>query len=357
MIKSHNNDLFCVDCPVCPPGFGVTIPCGSSVPVSYNVSVACKPCVAGEYSDSLSSERCKPCSNCLPDELVVTSCSDISDTCCSSTRCPKGYYRNETVLKCLPCSECCGLDEVIPQCVGQKIPRTQTCGYQKRKSCGSECWFDEVTVVGRDGNQTCQPCPVCSKESGLTVRCGSVVREGVFVGCERPNLGKTFVNQQGVLQSCSICSLGQVVIDNCSSNCDTKCGGCKQGFYFDYHSKTCQECFSCCKYIDSDNITKCIRKGVFLAERNDVFQARQPFLQRHSQSVQAHQDSHLMSLLKLLKMGLILGLILVAFDFVLQRRKDSSTKIHNVDVPSLDRVERVPLMQVPQETRIGELDN
>lgn len=99
-----------------------------------------------------------------------------------------------------------------------------------------------------------------------------------------------------------------------------------------------------------------------MVEHNDVFLARQPFLQRHSQSVQAHQDSHLMSLLKFLEMGLILGLILVAFDFVLRRRKDSRTKIHNTDAPSLDRVERLSLMEesrsrasveATQETRVG----
>lgn len=100
-----------------------------------------------------------------------------------------------------------------------------------------------------------------------------------------------------------------------------------------------------------------------MEEHNDDFLARQPFLQIHSQSVQPHQDSHLTSLLKLLKMGVILGLILVAFDFVLRRRKDSRTKIPKIDAPSLDRVERLPLMEesrsrasveATEETRIGE---
>ena len=357
VIEWSNGDLGCMSCLKCPPGSGVTVPCGSTVP--SNVSVTCKACVQGEYSNSFSSESCKPCSTCLPDEVLVAKCTNISDTRCSCKPCPKGYYRNKTISKCLPCSQCCldGTDKVVPQCVSQKIPRTQTCRYQKKKPCGSKCGYDEITVLKRDRKKTCQLCPVCSKEHGLNVPCGSVVHEEMLIRCESPTLGKTFVNQQGILQSCSICSPGQEVVGNCSSTFDTKCGGCKHGFFYNYHSKSCQECFWCCGHSDSDTIIKCIREGMLSVERTKEFQIRQSRLslrdQVHTQSPQTPQDYCFLRLVKAENMTLTLGFICVvfcyfSFNYIFQRRKDSANKIQNLDAPTLDKIDRVPVLQEAQ---------
>ena len=375
-MEFSNGHLTCVKCPKCPPGLGSTVPCGSVLPVAQNVSVTCKPCLQGEYSDSMSSEDCKPCSKCLPDEAMVTQCTNISDTRCSCKPCPKGYYRNKTISKCLPCSECCldGTDEVVPQCVSQTIPRSQTCSYQKRKPCGSKCWFDEITVASRDGKYNCQRCPACSKESGLTVPCGSVVSEETFIGCERPSLGKTFVNQQGVLQSCNTCSLGQEVIQNCSSNVDTKCGGCKKGFYYNYHSKTCQECFTCCNRIYSDNIMKCIRERMPFVDLNKGFPTGNvlSFLHQQTQSFQADHECYLWKLLNTdNRRKLALGLVLVVLTYFVwnltfRRRKHSRNKVEDFDVPNLDKTEPASLQKGPQfnttseatqDASTGELDS
>ena len=144
---------------------------------------------------------------------IYSPCTNISDRRCSCKLCTKGYYRNKTISKCLSYSGCCldEMDEVVSQCVDQRLPRTQTCSYHNRNPCGSKCWYDEITVLNPDGKHSCQPCPVCSKDMGLTVPCGGLVRDEMLIGCERPTIGKTFVNQQGVLQSCNTCSSGRGV--------------------------------------------------------------------------------------------------------------------------------------------------
>ena len=357
-----NGDLICASCPKCPPGFGTTFPCGGTVPAPHNFIVTCKPCMPGEYSDSLSSGSCKTCSKCLPGEAIQAKCSNTSDTLCSCKPCPEGYYRNKT--KCLPCSECCShtMDEEVPQCVSQNIPRSQTCIYQKRKLCASKCWHDEITVVRLDGKHVCQPCPVCSKESGLTVPCGSTVHEEMFIACKRPILGKTFVNQQGVLQACSICSPGQEVIDNCSSNRDAKCGGCKEGFYYNYRSKTCQECFLCCNHLNSDAIMNCIRQGMLLAELKSGFPTRRfdPPFEVPTQSVQTNHESHFQRLLTLDEWKLFLGSILIiltflVWNFTFRRGQYSRNMVQKADVLTHDKEESSTRLHATQDKSIGEL--
>ena len=162
----------------------------------------------------------------------------------------------------------------------QGMPRTQSCSYHKRKPCLAKCWYDEITVVKHDGKQICLPCPLCSDEFGLTKPCGSVVTDGAIPRCELPILGKTFVDQQGVLQSCKICSIGQKVLANCSTKSNTICGECMPGFYLNDHSKTCEECFWCCGFSDSRSIVNCIREGMASSENSQglATQPRSPSL-------------------------------------------------------------------------------
>lgn len=336
--------LACIDCVQCPPGYGATIPCKSSVPVPYNVSVTCKPCVTGSYSDSYSSESCKTCSKCRPDEEIVAKCSNISDTSCLWKPCPKGHYRNKT--KCVPCSECCSdsVDEKVAQCVSQGIVRSQTCRYQKRKPCASKCWYDEITVVKRDGKRRCQRCPVCSKDSGLTVPCGSVVREEELIACARPTLGETFVNEQGILKFCSRCSPGQELIVNCSSKLDTKCGGCKKGYFYNYLLRTCQECYGCCNLIFSDDIMKCIRERMLFAERNNVLLTTQQlllFLQVQPLQMLTCDDWKI-------AIGFIFVVFGSVFIFTLQRRKNFRNKGQKCAVLNFSKVEPRTLLHQPE---------
>ena len=341
-LELPNGNITCFDCLKCPPGSGVTVPCGNKIP--YNASVECEACVPGFYSDSYSSESCKPCSNCSRDEVMVTACTKTSNSRCSCKPCPKGYYRNQTLSKCLPCSGCCSddVDIVVPQCVYQGMPRTQACSYHKRKPCMAKCWYDEITVVKHDGKQVCLPCPVCSNDFGLTKPCGGFISDGVIPNCERPILGKTFVNQQGILQFCKICSTGQNVIADCSAKSDTICGGCKPGFYFNDLSKTCEECFWCCRYSDSKNVMECIRKGMMFAEHHQASVLGLPFVSSLDVSEQSgellakEQETYPVVYLKLdevtanaIAVGLVCVLfLLTAFNFI-SKRKDFGNRQGN----------------------------
>ncbi|PFX15596.1 hypothetical protein AWC38_SpisGene20183 [Stylophora pistillata] len=77
----------CSDCRECPPGSGVTIPCGSKR--TFGTPVECKECATGYYSDSYSSESCKPCSTCSPDEVTIQrQCtSSVMVLSCRTLRC------------------------------------------------------------------------------------------------------------------------------------------------------------------------------------------------------------------------------------------------------------------------------
>ena len=356
-------------CPNCPLGSGSTVPCGATLLASFNTSEICKPCTPGEYSDSSSSESCKTCSKCLPNEIVEADCTSISDTRCSCEPCSTGFYRNEITFKCFPCSECVeGLNEKVEQCARQKIPRSQICGYQKKKLSGPNCWYDEITVLKRNGKHSCQACPVCSNVRGLTVPCGSIVREGISIACERPTDGSTFVDKDGVLRPCSVCFPGQEVIRNCSSHLDTQCGRCKKGFFYNSYSKTCQECFSCCNHISSDDIINCIRKGMSFATLHDDELIS---LQLLSQSARGgHEDISLWSFM-LATRKFVLEILFLGFSFYFAanwvsqwRNYSKKTRCRNVLVQNFDEAKCNPFHQehqskftlaTSQDTSVGKL--
>ena len=280
-VNYSDENITCVKCQVCPPGSGATVACGSVVP--YNASIDCKPCMQGTFSDSFTSESCKPCSKCKSTEVLDAFCTNVSDTRCSCKACPKGYYRNQTTSQCLPCSQCCGNNLIIKQCANQGLAHTQSCGYQKRNQCLAKCWYDEVTVACKDGKTICLPCPVCMAGLGLTAPCGSIVSEETTVTCQRPLLGETFVSQQGVLQQCNVCPRGHEVLVNCSLDSDTICGNCTDGFYFEELSLSCQECFWCCKNDDTKDVKQCVRQAMSLVKKSDflpvlLLQGHFPFL-------------------------------------------------------------------------------
>ena len=340
-VKLPDDNITCVSCPKCPPGSGTTALCGSTV--SYNASIECKVCMPEHYSDSFSSESCKPCSACMPDEVIVAKCTKISNTHCSCKPCPVGYYHNQTLSKCLPCSECClNAMDVVPQCVSQGMPHIQTCSYYKSKHCRSKCWFDEMTVKKHGGKHSCLPCPICSSDLGLTKPCGGFLYNEVVPKCEPPTLRKTFINQQGILQSCKNCSLGQEVIVNCSAKSDTICGSCQPGFYFNDVSKSCEECFWCCSYSDSKQIKKCIRGGLLFAEFYHTSLPTQLLSSLHvnMQSAQVNQEQGcLMGFLNIDNSslyGIAITLVVLVLKLIFQKRKDCEQKEKSLDVTNDD---------------------
>ncbi|CAM2105082.1 tumor necrosis factor receptor superfamily member 16-like [Caretta caretta] len=140
-------------CDLCPQGYGVAVPCGSS-------NTECEPCRENGTFSSISSatEPCQPCSRCPEHVPVVEACTPTHDTVCAP-QCAPGHYlpaENGSSSQCLPCQVCGqGYGAAMPcrptdNTVCQKCPEGF---YSEEKSyaapclpCRLECNEDEVMI-------------------------------------------------------------------------------------------------------------------------------------------------------------------------------------------------------------------
>lgn len=115
-------------CSECPFGYGLSVPCGTSVP--FNVSIECVPCVLGvSYSDRHDYSSCKPCKSCSNHEKRSGQCTVEEDTTRCLKTCDKGYYWQDLIDSCHPCSYCCGknITQVEKQCEDSGLPVIYQC--------------------------------------------------------------------------------------------------------------------------------------------------------------------------------------------------------------------------------------
>ncbi|XP_067386535.1 tumor necrosis factor receptor superfamily member 16-like [Emydura macquarii macquarii] len=141
-------------CDLCPRGYGVAGPCGSS-------NTECEPCRANVTFSSSSSatEPCRPCSRCPEHVPAAEACTPTRDTVCA-THCAPGHYlaaaENGSSSRCLPCQICwLGYGAAAPcgpahDTVCQKCPEGF---YSEEKSysapclpCRPECNESEVMI-------------------------------------------------------------------------------------------------------------------------------------------------------------------------------------------------------------------
>ncbi|XP_061443178.1 tumor necrosis factor receptor superfamily member 16-like isoform X2 [Rhineura floridana] len=147
-------------CDLCFPGFGATVPCGST-------NTKCEPCQENVMFSSVTSatEPCQPCSVCPGHALMLVACTSAHDTVCA-TSCPRGHYLpagngshgNGQCLLCQVCPE--GYGAVKP-CGPSTDTLCQKCPdgfYSEAKSsleaclpCRQECGKNEVMI------QACTP--------------------------------------------------------------------------------------------------------------------------------------------------------------------------------------------------------
>ena len=80
----------CYHCQNCPPGFGLAVPCGSTI--TSVTSLRCVSCKEGiNYSDTHDYSMCKPCDHCNPHQEKTGQCKPEKDeTVCG--QCQSGYY-------------------------------------------------------------------------------------------------------------------------------------------------------------------------------------------------------------------------------------------------------------------------
>ena len=116
----------CLDCPICPPGFEPSHPCGSTVP--YGVLITCVECREGEtFSAQTDRKQCKRCSLCGARQRLTARCTKYFDTICGSISSAKCRYDqiqlnqldslNRTQKTCMDCPMCPAGTELSKPCV------------------------------------------------------------------------------------------------------------------------------------------------------------------------------------------------------------------------------------------------
>ncbi|XP_015278227.1 PREDICTED: tumor necrosis factor receptor superfamily member 16-like [Gekko japonicus] len=147
-------------CDLCPPGYGVTVPCG-------NTNTKCEPCIENMTFSSVASatKPCQPCSMCPGHVPRLEVCTPTHDTVCAVS-CPQGQYlhaRNGShgAGHCRPCQVCPEGYGAVQPCGPNANTMCQKCPkgyYSEEKSslepclrCRLECHESEVMI------QECTP--------------------------------------------------------------------------------------------------------------------------------------------------------------------------------------------------------
>ena len=97
----------CINCPICPAGRGLDVPCGSTISLDeylrYNIT--CVACISGKtFSEGDNSDSCKPCKLCDIGCEVIQKCNISSDTVCGNCKLGSESSNPRTVLVALTVS-------------------------------------------------------------------------------------------------------------------------------------------------------------------------------------------------------------------------------------------------------------
>lgn len=133
-------------CQQCQPGEGVVKPCGAAQTV-------CAPCLDSEtFSENFShTEKCQPCTVCRGLLRMKAPCTDSNDATCV---CNYGYYLDEILQRCVPCTKC-------PEGQGMLY----SCDYDHDtvcEECNGETYSDQES-----SREPCIPCSTCDDEEVL----------------------------------------------------------------------------------------------------------------------------------------------------------------------------------------------
>lgn len=293
-ISSTKEKYECLDCPICPPGFEPSHPCGSTVP--YGVLITCVQCREGEtFSATTDREQCTPCSPCGPRrQRLIARCTKYFDTICgsiSTTTC--GYDQiqlnqldslNHTEITCIDCPMCpagmelsepCGTVVYGPtslSCVPCRPGITYSdqpskygckpcascspdavvishCSVLKNTACStnSKCSYNQISF-SHDSTLTCIDCIECSVGEEPSIACGSLVTVFPWQQCMSCKPG-TFSDIYGTepCRPCRSCDKKVLVKRKCTQASNTVCLSCEANQYFDQELWSCAPCSRCCK--------------------------------------------------------------------------------------------------------------
>ena len=99
---NNQNAETCQRCPICPPGKGVSVQCGSRV--KNGTYIGCQNCENGTYSDDYDKSDCKSCNRC-GQKITERPCTAKQNSICSTKVCNDGYYMDPMVDECFPTHE------------------------------------------------------------------------------------------------------------------------------------------------------------------------------------------------------------------------------------------------------------
>ena len=286
----------CWPCPTCPPGSGLSPPCGSLF--SGRTLILCKSCDPGKtFSSTWGGTSCKRCSQCAPNETVVRPCQSSSDVVCSRCQpdqitwisskrekhecldcpiCPPGFEPSHPCGSTVPygvlitCVQCREGDTFSAMTDRQQCKRCSPCGRRQRlisrctkyfdTICGSislvKCGYDQIQLNQLDSLNrteiTCMDCPICPAGTELSQPCGTVAYKEIDLFCVSCRPGFTFSDQPSKYgcKPCTSCSPDTVVISHCSVLKDTACSAnsrcsSNQISFSNGSTRTCIDCIEC----------------------------------------------------------------------------------------------------------------
>lgn len=111
---------------------------------------------------------------------------------------------------------------------------------------------------------SCRICPKCPPGEGVPVQCGAKVPYGTNTDCVPCKANKTYSDgyDSSHCESCNMCEK-KIVVQECTTKRNRKCGGCPTGYYLDPHLDTCKECFFCCDDVpESQRLQICKNLGM-----------------------------------------------------------------------------------------------
>lgn len=292
-ISTTEEKHLCLDCPICPPGFELSHPCGSTV--RYGMLITCVHCREGEtFSARTDREQCKRCSPCGARQRLIARCTKYFDTICgsiSSAKCGHDQIQlnqldslNRTQKTCIDCPMCPAGTELSKPCgtVAYRqidflcVPCRPGFTYSDQPSkdgcklCTS-CSLDAVVIshcsVLKDtvcstnlkcsSNQisfsngsrlTCIDCIECSVGEEPSIACGSLVTVPPRQQCVSCKPG-TFSDIYGTqpCRPCRSCEKEELVKRKCTQASNTVCFSCEANQYLDHVLWSCVPCSTCCK--------------------------------------------------------------------------------------------------------------
>lgn len=259
----------CIDCPKCPPGYGLTPQCYNEV--EYGTRIECKKCELGKtYSDAHNTGSCISCGICAKHEKVHHKCNLTSNSECG--KCDKGFYSEGLTGDCKPCSFCCSFlpnhsdisNSVKDEC--KNMPYYQRCDANVINCQAPKCRDDQYLVVAnKRGGARCVNCKICPAGTSPSIRCGNGDKlESIDeVKCMSCSLGETYSEKPGThrCKPCSTCSFGQIELTTCNLTHDRVCGNCDKGFY-SINGTECKPCSACCGDEQDVQIPECVKHNM-----------------------------------------------------------------------------------------------